>query len=239
MAQFFINRPVFAWVLAIVIMLAGALSIFTLPLEMYPDIAPPRVTINTTYTGASAETVENSVTQVIEQQLKGLDNLLYMQSTSDSAGRSRTTLTFAPGANIDVAQVQAQNKLQGAVNRLPEAVKSRGVFVNKGGQDYLVTYVFTSPDPHVSQVTIGDYLTSNVVDVIARVDGVGDVTVFGTNYAMRIWMDPALMEKYALVPSDLVAALNTQNVQVSAGQLGALPAVPGQMLNATVTARSK
>ena len=239
MAQFFINRPVFAWVLAIVTMLAGALSIFTLPLEMYPDIAPPRVTINTTYTGASAETVENSVTQVIEQQLKGLDNLLYMQSTSDSAGRSRTTLTFAPGANIDVAQVQVQNKLQGALNRLPDAVKSRGVFVNKGGQDYLVTYVFTSPDPHVSQVTIGDYLTSNVVDVIARVDGVGDVTVFGTNYAMRIWMDPQLLEKYALMPSDLVAALNAQNVQVSAGQLGALPAVPGQMLNATVTARSK
>ena len=239
MAQFFINRPVFAWVLAIVVMLAGALSIFTLPLEMYPDIAPPRVTINTTYTGASAETVENSVTQVIEQQLKGLDNLLYMQSTSDSAGRSRTTLTFAPGANIDVAQVQVQNKLQGALNRLPDAVKSRGVFVNKGGQDYLVTYVFTSPDPHVSQVTIGDYLTSNVVDVIARVDGVGDVTVFGTSYAMRIWMDPALMEKYALMPSDVVAALNAQNAQVSAGQLGALPAVPGQMLNATVTARSK
>ncbi|GAB1387487.1 efflux RND transporter permease subunit [Melaminivora sp.] len=239
MAQFFINRPVFAWVLAIVTMLAGAMSIFTLPLEMYPEIAPPRVTINTTYTGASAETVENSVTQVIEQQLKGLDNLLYMQSTSDSAGRSRTTLTFAPGANIDVAQVQVQNKLQGAQSRLPDAVKSRGVFVNKGGQDFLVTYVFTSPDPHVSQVTIGDYLTSNVVDVIARVDGVGDVTVFGTNYAMRIWMDPALLEKYALMPSDLVAALNAQNVQVSAGQLGALPAVPGQMLNATVTARSK
>ncbi|RYF27869.1 MAG: multidrug efflux RND transporter permease subunit, partial [Comamonadaceae bacterium] len=239
MAQFFINRPVFAWVLSIVIMLAGGLSIYTLPLEQYPDIAPPRVTINTTYTGASAETVENSVTQVIEQQLKGLDNLLYMSSTSDSAGRSRTTLTFAPGANIDVAQVQAQNKLQGAVNRLPEAVKSRGVFVNKGGQDYLVTYSFTSPDPNVSQVTIGDYLTSNVVDVIARVDGVGDVTVFGTNYAMRIWMDPALLEKYALMPSDLAAALNAQNVQVSAGQLGQLPAVGDQMLNATITARSK
>ncbi|WP_353234605.1 efflux RND transporter permease subunit [Diaphorobacter ruginosibacter] len=239
MAQFFIDRPVFAWVLSIVIMLAGAMSIWTLPLEQYPDIAPPRVTINTTYTGASAETVENSVTQVIEQQLKGIDNLLYMSSTSDSAGRSRSTLTFAPGSNIDVAQVQVQNKLQGAMNRLPDAVKSRGVFVNKGGQDYLVTYVFTSPDPSVSQVRIGDYLTSNVVDVIARVDGVGDVTVFGTNYAMRIWMDPTLMEKYALMPSDLEAALNNQNVQVSAGQLGQLPAVKGQMLNATITARSK
>ncbi len=239
MAQFFINRPVFAWVLSIVIMLAGAMSIFTLPLEQYPDIAPPRVTINTTYTGASAETVDNSVTQVIEQQLKGIDNLLYMGSTSDSAGRSRTTLTFAPGANIDVAQVQVQNKLQAAMNRLPEAVKSRGVFVNKGGQDFLVTYVFTSPDPTVTQVAIGDYISSNVVDVIARLDGVGDVTVFGTPYAMRIWIDPAKMEKHALMPSDLIAALNAQNAQVSAGQLGQQPAPPGQMLNATITARTK
>jgi hydrophobe/amphiphile efflux-1 (HAE1) family protein len=239
MAQFFINRPVFAWVLSIIIMLAGAMSIFTLPLEQYPDIAPPRVTINTTYTGASAETVDKSVTQVIEQQLKGIDNLLYMGSTSDSAGRSRTTLTFAPGANIDVAQVQAQNKLQAAMNRLPEAVKSRGVFINKGGQDFLVTYVFTSPDPTVSQVAIGDYISSNVVDVIARLDGVGDVTVFGTPYAMRIWLDPAKLEKHGLMPSDLIAALNNQNAQVSAGQLGQLPAPPGQMLNATITARTK
>ena len=239
MAQFFINRPVFAWVLSIVIMLAGAMSIFTLPLEQYPNIAPPRVTINTTYTGASAETVDNSVTQVIEQQLKGIDSLLYMGSTSDSAGRSRTTLTFAPGANIDVAQVQVQNKLQAAMNRLPEAVKSRGVFVNKGGQDFLVTYVFTSPDPTVTQVAIGDYISSNVVDVIARLDGVGDVTVFGTPYAMRIWMDPAKMEKHAVMPSDLVAALNAQNAQVSAGQLGQQPAPAGQMLNATITARTK
>lgn len=239
MAQFFINRPVFAWVLSIIIMLAGAMSIFTLPLEQYPDIAPPRVTINTTYTGASAETVDNSVTQVIEQQLKGIDNLLYMGSSSDSAGRSRTTLTFAPGANIDVAQVQAQNKLQAAMNRLPEAVKSRGVFINKGGQDFLVTYVFTSPDPTVSQVAIGDYISSNVVDVIARLDGVGDVTVFGTPYAMRIWLDPAKLEKHGLIPSDLIGALNSQNAQVSAGQLGQLPAPPGQMLNATITARTK
>jgi len=239
MALFFINRPVFAWVLSIIIMLAGALSIFVLPLEIYPDIAPPRVTIATNYTGASAETVENSVTQVIEQQLKGLDRLLYMSSSSDSAGRSRTTLTFEPGTDVDLAQVQAQNKLQGALSRLPEAVRSRGVQVYKGGQDYLVTYVFTSPDPHVSQVTIGDYLSSNVVDVIGRVDGVGDVVVFGTSYAMRIWMDPARMEQYALMPSDLVNALHAQNAQVSAGQLGALPAVPGQMLNATVSARTK
>ncbi|WP_286998246.1 MULTISPECIES: efflux RND transporter permease subunit [Comamonas] len=239
MAQFFINRPIFAWVISIVIMLAGALSIFTLPLEQYPDIAPPRVTIGAQYTGASAETVENSVTQIIEQQLKGIDNMLYMSSTSDASGRSRTTLTFAPGTDIDVAQVQVQNKLQAAMNRLPDAVKSRGVFVTKGGQDFLVTYSFYSTDPSMTQVDIGDYLNSNLVDVLGRLDGVGDINVFGTFYAMRIWMDPALMQKYALMPSDLISALNAQNAQVSAGQLGALPAVSNQQLNATITARTK
>ena len=239
MAQFFINRPIFAWVIAIVIMLAGTLSIFRLSLEQYPDIAPPRVTIGAQYTGASAETVENSVIQIIEQQLKGIDNMLYMSSTSDASGRARTTLTFAPGTNIDVAQVQVQNKLQAAMNRLPEAVKSRGVFVNKGGQDFLVTYSFYSTDPSMTQVDIGDYLNANLVDVIGRIDGVGDVNVFGTSYAMRIWMDPALMQKYALMPSDLISALNSQNAQVSAGQLGALPAVENQQLNATITARTK
>ncbi len=239
MGQFFIRRPIFAWVLAIVIMLAGGLSILTLPLEQYPDIAPPRVSISATYTGASAETVENSVTQVIEQQLKGIDNLLYMGSSSDASGRSRTTLTFSPGTNIDVAQVQVQNKLQAAMSRLPDAVQSRGVFVTKGGNDYLTTYSFTSPDPNVSQVDIGDYLSSNLVDVIGRIDGVGDVSVFGTGYAMRIWMNPALLEKFALMPSDITTALNAQNAQVSAGQLGALPALPGQQINASITARTK
>ncbi|CAM4194521.1 Efflux pump membrane transporter [Comamonas aquatilis] len=239
MAQFFINRPIFAWVIAIIIMLAGALSISTLPLEQYPDIAPPRVTISSQYTGASAETVENSVTQIIEQQIKGIDNMLYMNSTSDASGRSRTTLTFAPGTNIDVAQVQVQNKLQSALNRLPDAVKSRGVFVNKGGQDFLVTYSFYSLDPEITDVDIGDYINSNLIDVIGRLEGVGDINVFGTPYAMRIWMDPAKMEKYALIPSDLANALNSQNAQVSAGQLGALPAARNQQLNATITARTK
>ncbi len=204
-----------------------------------PDIAPPRVTIGAQYTGASAETVENSVTQIIEQQLKGIDNMLYMSSTSDASGRSRTTLTFAPGTDIDVAQVQVQNKLQAAMNRLPDAVKSRGVFVTKGGQDFLVTYSFYTTDPSMTQVDIGDYLNSNLVDVLGRLDGVGDINVFGTFYAMRIWMDPALMQKYALMPSDLISALNAQNAQVSAGQLGALPAVSNQQLNATITARTK
>ena len=239
MAQFFINRPIFAWVIAIIIMLAGALSIKLLPLEQYPEIAPPRVTIGAQYTGASAETVENSVTQIIEQQIKGIDNMLYMSSTSNASGQARITLTFAPGTNVDVAQVQVQNKIQGAVNRLPDAVKTRGVFINKGGQDFLVTYSFYSPDENVTAVDIGDYINSNLIDIIGRIEGVGDINVFGTPYAMRIWMDPAKMEKYGLIPSDISNALNTQNAQVSAGQLGALPAVQNQQLNATITARTK
>ena len=239
MAQFFINRPIFAWVIAIIIMLAGAMSIKTLPLEQYPNIAPPRVSISANYTGASAKTVEDSVTQVIEQQLKGLDNLIYMGSTSDASGSSRTTLTFNAGTNIDVAQVQVQNKLQQAMSRLPPAVQSRGVTVTKGGNDYLMIITFTSPDPSVSQVDIGDYISSNLVDVISRIDGVGDVLTLGTGYAMRVWLDPGKLEKYALMPSDIGSAINAQNAQVSAGQLGALPAVGEQQLNATITARSK
>ncbi len=239
MAQFFINRPIFAWVIAIIIMLAGAMSIKTLPLEQYPNIAPPRVSISANYTGASAKTVEDSVTQVIEQQLKGLDNLIYMGSTSDASGSSRTTLTFNAGTNIDVAQVQVQNKLQQAMSRLPPAVQSRGVTVTKGGNDYLMIITFTSPDPSVSQVDIGDYIASNLVDVISRIDGVGDVLTLGTGYAMRVWLDPGKLEKYALMPSDIGSAINAQNAQVSAGQLGALPAVGEQQLNATITARSK
>ena len=239
MAQFFINRPIFAWVIAIVIMLAGGLAVLTLPVEQFPDIAPPRVTIGADYVGASADTVDNSVTQVIEQQLKGIDNLLYINATSNQAGQSRTTLTFSPGTNIDVAQVQVQNKLQQAMSRLPNEVTSRGVFVFKGGQDFLMVVSFTSDDPAVSHVDVGDFLRSNLVDVIGRVDGVGDVQVFGTGYAMRIWMDPHKLEQYALMPSDVANALRAQNTQVSAGQLGALPAVSEQQLNATITARTK
>ena len=239
MAQFFINRPIFAWVLSIVIMLAGGLAVFTLPVEQFPDIAPPRVTIGADYVGASAATVDNSVTQVIEQQLKGIDHLLYINATSNEAGQSRTTLTFAPGTNIDVAQVQVQNKLQQAMSRLPNEVTSRGVFVTKGGQDFLMVVSFNSPDPSVTHVDVGDYLRSNLADVVARIDGVGDVQVFGTNYAMRVWLDPTKLEKLGLMPGDVTNALLAQNIQVSAGQLGALPAVPGQQLNAAITARTK
>ncbi|GHD01108.1 multidrug efflux RND transporter permease subunit [Pseudorhodoferax aquiterrae] len=239
MAQFFIERPIFAWVLSIIVMLAGLLSIRTLPLEQYPDIAPPRVSVGSTYTGASAKTVEDSVTQIIEQQMKGLDNLLYMQSSSNSSGQSRITLTFAPGTDIDVAQMQVQNKMQPAMSRLPQQVQSRGVFVTKGGNDFLMVIAFYSGDGSASAVDVGDYITSNLVDVISRVDGVGDVQVLGTGYAMRIWLDPDKLRKYALMPSDINSALQAQNAQVSAGQLGALPAVAEQQLTATITARSK
>jgi hydrophobe/amphiphile efflux-1 (HAE1) family protein len=239
MAHFFIARPIFAWVLSIIVMLAGLMSIRTLPLEQYPDIAPPRVSVGATYTGASAKTVEDSVTQVIEQQMKGLDNLLYMQSSSNSSGQARITLTFAPGTDIDVAQMQVQNKMQPALSRLPQQVQSRGVFVTKGGNDYLMVIAFYSGDGSASAVDVGDYISSNLIDVISRVDGVGDVQTFGTGYAMRIWLDPDKLRKYALMPSDVNAALQAQNAQVSAGQLGALPAIAQQQLTATITARSK
>ncbi|WP_348752616.1 efflux RND transporter permease subunit, partial [uncultured Aquincola sp.] len=239
MARFFIDRPIFAWVIAIVIMLAGGLSIRNLPLEQYPDIAPPRISINATYTGASAKTVEDSVTQVIEQQLKGLDNLTYMQSTSSSSGTSRTTLTFNAGTNPDVAQMQVQNKLQQAMSRLPQTVQSQGVTVTKAGSDWLLIMNFISADGSMSNVDIGDYVTTNLLDIISRIDGVGEARTLGTGYAMRLWLDPAKLEKYGLMPSDVSTAINAQNAQVSAGQLGALPALPGQQLNATITARSK
>ncbi len=239
MAQFFIDRPIFAWVLSIVVMLAGLMSIRTLPLEQYPDIAPPRVSINATYTGASAKTVEDSVTQVIEQQLKGLDNLLYMQGTSNSSGISRISITFSAGTNIDVAQMQVQNKLQQAMSRLPQAVQSRGVTVTKGGNDFLMIVSMYSGDGSADAVDVGDYITSNLVDVISRIDGVGEVQTLGTGYAMRIWLDPDKLRKYALIPNDVNNALLAQNAQVSAGQLGALPASGNQQLTATITARSK
>ncbi|WP_223483590.1 efflux RND transporter permease subunit [Pseudomonas sp. A-RE-19] len=239
MARFFIDRPIFAWVIAIVIMLAGALSISQLPLEQYPDIAPPTVRISATYTGASAKTVEDSVTQVIEQQMKGLDNLTYMSASSSSAGSASINLTFTAGTNPDVAQMQVQNKLQQAESRLPQSVQSEGLTVTKGGSDFLMIVALASDNPSVTGTQIGDYISSTLLDAISRIDGVGDVQTLGSGYAMRIWLDPALLEKYALMPSDISSALEAQNTEVSAGQLGALPAVAGQQLNATISARSK
>ena len=239
MARFFIDRPIFAWVIAIVIMLGGSLSISQLPLEQYPDIAPPTVKISATYTGASAKTVEDSVTQVIEQQMKGLDNLTYMSATSSSAGSASISLTFTAGTDPDVAQMQVQNKLQQAESRLPQSVQSEGLTVTKGGSDFLMIVALASDDPSVTGTQIGDYISTTLLDSISRIDGVGDVQTLGSGYAMRIWLAPALLEKYALMPSDISSALEAQNTEVSAGQLGGLPAIKGQQLNATISARSK
>jgi HAE1 family hydrophobic/amphiphilic exporter-1 len=239
MASFFINRPIFAWVLAIVIMLAGGAATLTLPLERYPDIAPTRVTINTTYPGASAQTIEDSVTQIIEQSLKGIDGLLSIESSSSAAGTATTTLTFVAGTNPDTAQVQVQNKVQSVISRLPQSVQAQGVRVTKASSEFLMVALLTSDDPNVTSGDLGDYLNSTLVDIISRVEGVGDVNVFGSGYAMRIWLDPAKLHRYSLVPGDIRTALQQQNAEVSAGQLGALPAPEGQRLSAVITARSK
>ena len=239
LARFFVNRPIFAWVIAIVIMLAGAMSIGVLPVAQYPDVAPPTVNINATYTGASAETVENSVTQIIEQQLTGIDGLLYFSSSSSSSGSASISVTFKQGTNPDTAQVQVQNKVQQALTRMPAAVQSLGVTVTKSQSDFLMIAAVYDETDKATDVDVADYLASNLQDPIARVDGVGGVNVFGAQYAMRIWLDPKKLAAYQLMPSDVQSAIEAQNAQVSAGKIGALPSPEGQQLNATVTAKSK
>ncbi|MFB9011152.1 efflux RND transporter permease subunit [Xanthomonas arboricola] len=240
MARFFIDRPIFAWVIAIVITLAGAISIFSLPLEQYPDIAPPSVTVNATYTGASAETVQNSVTQILEQQMTGLDNLLYMSSSSSSAGTAQLTLTFESGTDPDTAQVQVQNKVSQGEALLPDEVKTNGVTVTKSASGSMfMVLAFTSEDGSMDSTDIGDYMVSSLQDPISRLNGIGSVNVFGAEYAMRVWLDPEKLHTYALMPSDVSSAIAAQNADVSSGALGALPALQGQQLNATVTSRSK
>ncbi|HYF84828.1 efflux RND transporter permease subunit [Azospirillum sp.] len=239
MSKFFIDRPVFAWVIAIVIMMAGALAILRLPVEQYPKIAPPTVSITASYPGASAKTLEDTVTQVIEQKMTGLDHFRYMSSNSDSSGNVTITLTFEPEANPDIAQVQVQNKLQLAVPLLPQEVQQRGLQVSKAGNDFLLVVGFVSSDGRLSQGDIADYVTSNLQDTMSRVEGVGDVTVFGPQHAMRIWLDPDALNNFALTTTDVSNAVKTQNAQVSAGQLGGAPAVAGQQINATITAQSR
>jgi hydrophobe/amphiphile efflux-1 (HAE1) family protein len=235
MAKFFINRPIFAIVLAIIIMLAGALSISKLPIEQYPPIAPPSVQIGTTYPGASAVTVNNVVVQVIEQQMSGIDNLIYMSSTSDDSGQSTTTLTFAPGTNSDIAQVQVQNKLQLAVPLLPATVQQSGIRVTKSTNSFLMVVGFVSADGSMSKYDIANYVVSHVQDPISRINGVGNFNVFGTAYAMRIALDLNQLNSFALTPIDVTTAITAQNVQVAGGQLGGLPAVDNQQLMATIT----
>jgi len=239
MARFFIDRPIFAWVIAIIIMLAGALSIHQLAVEQYPNIAPTTVTINATYPGASAHTVEDSVTQVIEQSLTGIDHVVYISSTSNSQGTANIALTFEAGTDADVAQVQVQNKLQQAIRRLPLPVQAQGVSVNKSTAGFLTVTAFFSPDGSMSRADVGDYIASNLLDPISRVSGVGTAQMFGSGYAMRIWLDPYKLSQFHLIPADVTAAINAQNTQVAAGQLGSQPVVAGQQLNALVTAQGK
>jgi multidrug efflux pump len=239
LAQFFARRPVFAWVISIAIMLAGIASIMVLPVAQYPDVAPPSVNISAGYPGASAETVENSVTQVLEQQLTGIDGLLYFSSNSSSSGQASINVTFQQGTNPDTAQVQVQNKVQQAVPRLPSSVQQQGIVVSKSQSNFLTIVAIYDESNQATESDIADYLASTMQDPIARVDGVGAIQVFGASYAMRIWLDPAKLQSFKLMPSDVQAAIAAQNVQVSAGKIGSLPAPPGQELNATVTAQSK
>lgn len=238
MAQFFIHRPIFAWVIALVIMLAGILTLTKMPVAQYPTIAPPTVTISATYPGASAQTVENTVTQIIEQQMNGLDGLRYISSNSAGNGQASINLNFEQGIDPDIAQVQVQNKLQSATALLPEDVQRQGVKVTKSGASFMQVLAFYSPDGSLSAADIKDYVNSNISEPLSRVAGVGELQVFGGSYAMRIWLDPAKMTSLQVTPTDIAAAINAQNSQVAVGQLGGAPSVQGQVLNATVNAQS-
>ena len=235
MSHFFIRRPIFAIVLSLIIMLVGGIAVFKLPVEQFPPVSPPVVQIAATFPGASAETMQNTVIQVIEQQMSAIDNLLYMSSSSDDTGQSTTTLTFAPGTDPDIAQVQVQNKLQSATSRLPAEVQQSGLRVTKSTSDFLMVAGFVSDDNSMSKFDISNYVASNVQDPLSRIPGVGSMNLFGTQYAMRIWLDPVKLTSYALTPLDVNQAIQTQNVQISGGQLGGSPSVAGQTLSATIT----
>ncbi|QDK98571.1 efflux RND transporter permease subunit [Acinetobacter tandoii] len=238
MAKFFIHRPIFAWVIALVIMLAGIITLTGMPIAQYPTIAPPKISISATYPGASAETIENSVTQVIEQQLNGLDGLRYISSQSLSSGSISIDVNFNQGVDADIAQVQVQNKLQTATASLPEIVQRQGITVKKSGASFLQVVSFYSPDGTLSGADIKDYVNANIKDPLSRVPGVGEVQVFGGQYSMRIWLDPAKLNTYQLTPSDVSTAISAQNAQVAVGQLGGAPAVKGQMINATINSQT-
>ncbi|HIA2347316.1 TPA: efflux RND transporter permease subunit, partial [Burkholderia contaminans] len=235
MAKFFIDRPIFAWVIAIILMLAGVAAIFTLPISQYPTIAPPSIQITANYPGASAKTVEDTVTQVIEQQMSGLDNFLYMSSTSDDSGNATITLTFAPGTNADIAQVQVQNKLSLATPILPQVVQQLGLSVTKSSSSFLLVLAFNSEDGSMNKYDLANFVASHVKDPISRLNGVGTVTLFGSQYAMRVWLDATRLTNYGLTPVDVSTAISAQNVQIAGGQIGGTPSTPGTMLQATIT----
>lgn len=239
MSKFFIDRPIFAWVIAIIIMLAGALAIMKLPIAQYPTIAPPAIQISANYPGADAKTVQDSVTQVIEQNMNGIDGLLYMSSTSDSSGTVQITITFDSGTDADIAQVQVQNKLQLAMPLLPQEVQQQGVSVEKSSSSFLMVLGMISTDGSMNQQDIADYVGATIKDPVSRTHGVGDVQLFGAQYAMRIWMDPNKLNNYQLTPVDVINAIKAQNAQVAAGQLGGTPPVKGQQLNASIIAQTR
>ncbi len=238
LSRFFLDRPVFAWVIAIAMMLAGGLAIYNLPISQYPPIAPPSISIRAAYPGASAKTVEDSVTQIIEQKMTGLDRMLYMSSTSDASGSAALTLTFAPGTDPDLAWAKVQNKLQLALPMLPDVVQSRGLTVSKSTRNYLMLVGLTSDLPGTKVEDLGDYAVSTVETILSRVPGVGEVEIMGAGYAMRIWLDPDRLAKYGMTAGDVTSAIRTYNAEVSAGQLGGSPAVPGQRLNASILVQS-
>ncbi|MCC7006896.1 MAG: efflux RND transporter permease subunit [Ottowia sp.] len=239
MAKFFIDRPIFAWVVALIILLAGALAVRSLPIAQYPSIAPPSIAVTASYPGASAKVLEDAVTTVVEQEMNGLDGLLYIESTSESSGLASITLTFTPDTDPNIAQVQVQNRLKRVEARLPDEVRQRGVQVDKAVRNFLMFVTLSSTDGHLDDIALGNYMAASMLDTIRRVPGVGTADLFGSEYAMRIWLDPSKLTSYELTPSDVTQAIRAQNVQVTSGDLGALPAVKGQQLNATVLAQSR
>lgn len=239
MAKFFIDRPVFAWVISIIIMLAGALSIFKLPVAQYPEVAPPAVSISASYPGASAQTVQDTVIQIIEQGLTGIDNVQYMSSTSESSGRGEVTLTFLAGTDPDIAQVQVQNKLQTAMPLLPQEVQQQGIRVTKSSAGFLMVIGFVSADGRMDKYDIADYVAANVQDQLSRVNGVGQITLFGSQYAMRIWLDANKLATYNLTSTDVASAIRAQNAQIAAGELGGTPSLPGQEINASIVVQTR
>ncbi len=239
MAKFFIDRPVFAWVIAILIMLAGALSIFKLPIAQYPEVAPPSVSISANYPGASAQTVQDTVIQVIEQGLTGIDNVQYMSSTSESTGSGGVTLTFLAGTDPDIAQVQVQNKLQTVMPLLPQEVQQQGIRVTKSSAGFLLVIGFVSADGRMDKYDIADYVAANVQDQLSRVNGVGQITLFGSQYAMRVWLDANKLATFSLTPTDVTAAIKAQNAQIAGGELGGTPALPGQQVNASIVVQTR
>ena len=239
MAKFFIDRPVFAWVISIIIMLAGVLSVFSLPVAQYPDIAPPSVSIRATYPGASAQTVQDTVIQIIEQNLTGIDNVEYMSSTSESSGTGQVTLTFLAGTDPDTAQVQVQNKLQTAMPLLPQEVQEQGIRVTKSSAGFLMVIGFVSADGRMDKYDIADYVAANVQDQLSRVNGVGEIQLFGSQYAMRIWLDANKLATYKLTTMDITSAIRAQNAQIAAGELGGAPSVPGQQINSSIVVQTR